>query len=354
MATKEDVMKVLGTIDDPELKRSFTELEMVNSVDIDGGTVKVGLTLTVPTCPLKDKIADDIKAGVLALNGVNKVIVDFGVMTAEQREKLRQKLGHSSKGTPKNRKELTFAKRYIAVASGKGGVGKSTITINLACAMARHETKVGLMDADVYGFSIPRMTGLTSQPTVIDDKIVPPRIGDNIQVVSMGLFVEEDEPVIWRGPMVHKMINQFLADVMWDPLDYFFMDLPPGTGDVTITIAQALPKAELLIVTTPQATATHVAGRVAKLAEKTDIRVLGVIENMSYFEHDGTKEYIFGKDGGKKLADTLKVPFLGEVPLMTSLREGADDGKPVAIHGSKDQVRLFHEIANTVANTKPS
>ncbi|MFH1686253.1 MAG: Mrp/NBP35 family ATP-binding protein [bacterium] len=354
MATKEAVMEVLGTIDDPELKRPLTELDMVNNVEIDGGTVNVGITLTVPGCPLKAKIAEDVKTGVAALEGVKEVTVEFGVMTEEQRERLREKLGHGSKGAPKERQELSFAKRYIGVASGKGGVGKSTVTTNLACAMMRLGHKVGLMDADVYGFSIPRMVGLETPPTVIDDKIVPPRIGDSMQVVSMGLFVKEDEPVVWRGPMVHKMINQFLADVLWDPLDYFFMDLPPGTGDVTITIAQAIPAAELLVVTTPQATATHVAGRVAKLAEKTDIRVLGVVENMAYFEHDGKREYIFGRDGGKKLADVLGVPFLGEIPLMTSLCEGSDNGKPVAIHGTDDQVRLFEQLAAKVVNTKPS
>lgn len=350
MLTKDSVLEVLGTIDDPELKRPFTELDMVKHVKIDGGAVNVGITLTVPGCPLKEKIANDVKEGVAKLDGVTDVEVEFDVMTEQQREKLRQTLGHAT-GQGEQPK-LEFAKRFIAVASGKGGVGKSTITTNLACAMTRLNQKVGLMDADVYGFSIPHMLGLTGTATAIDDKIVPPRAENDMQVMSMGLFADEDEPVVWRGPMLHKMINQFLADVMWDQLDYFFMDLPPGTGDVTITIAQALPAAEILVVTTPQATATHVAGRVAKLAEKTDLSVVGVIENMAYFEHDGHKEYIFGQDGGKRLADSLKVPFLGEIPLMTSLREGADQGKPVAVHGSDEQIKLFETIATNVKATE--
>jgi ATP-binding protein involved in chromosome partitioning len=212
--------------------------------------------------------------------------------------------------------------------------------------------KVGLLDADVYGFSIPRMLGVHGQPTIIDDKIVPLRKGDNLQVVSMGFFVNEDDPVIWRGPMLHKAINQFLTDVMWDDLDYLFLDLPPGTGDVTLTIAQAIPAAELLVVTTPQATATHVAGRVAKLAERTHLRVIGVIENMAYFETNGQREYIFGKNGGKELAKRLGVDLLGEIPLQVSIREGADSGRPAALSGDASQIKLFEEIARAIEQTE--
>ena len=348
MANKEAVMNVLSKIEDPELRRPLTDLDMVRRIEIDGGTVNVGIALTVPGCPLKAKIAEDVKAGVGALDGVRQVNVEFDVMNEQERENLRAKLGHGTKAVPEARNELTFAKRYIAVASGKGGVGKSTVTVNLACAMTRLGAKVGLLDADVYGFSIPHMLGLQGEPTIIDDKIVPPRLNENLQAVSMGFFVHEDEPVVWRGPMVHKMINQFLADVMWDRLDFLFMDLPPGTGDVTITIAQALPAAELLVVTTPQGTATHVAGRVAKLAEKTKLKVLGVIENMAYFEHDGKREYVFGRDGGKDLAKVLKVPLLGEIPLLTSLREASDAGRPAALHGSREQIELFETIARNL------
>jgi ATP-binding protein involved in chromosome partitioning len=211
--------------------------------------------------------------------------------------------------------------------------------------------KVGLLDADVYGFSIPRMLGVHGQPTMLDDKIIPLRKGDNLQVVSMGFFVNEDDPVIWRGPLLHKAINQFLTDVMWDDLDYLFLDLPPGTGDVTLTIAQAIPAAELLVVTTPQATATHVAGRVAKLAERTHLRVIGVIENMAYFESGGQREYIFGKNGGKELAKRLGVELLGEIPLQISIREGADSGQPVAVLGDDSQIKLFEDIAKAIERT---
>lgn len=353
MLTKEVVLHILSGINDPELKRPLTDLDMVKSVDIKGGLVTIGITLTVPGCPLKDKITSDITSAVSLIPGVEHVSVVFDVMTDTQRAKLREKLGMGQKtaspGTGRAPVSvINYADRFIAVASGKGGVGKSTITTNIACALARLGKKVGLLDADVYGFSIPRMLGVHGQPTVIDDKIVPLRKGKNLQVVSMGFFVNEDDPVLWRGPMLHKAVNQFLADVMWDQLDYMILDLPPGTGDVTLTIAQAIPMAELLVVTTPQPTAFHVAGRVARLAEKTNLKVIGVLENMSYFEQNGKREYLFGKDGGKELAKQLKTKFLGEIPLMTSIREGADTGKPVAIDGTKEQISLFEQIATTL------
>ncbi len=351
MVTKDAVMEVLGGINDPELGKPFTELDMVKSVEIDGGTVTVAITLTVPGCPLKKRITDDIVNGVRAIEGVEIVKVEFDVMTDEQRNKLKEKLGMSSVPGAEPR-PVDFAKRFIAVSSGKGGVGKSTVTANLAVALAKMGKKVGLLDADVYGFSIPRMLGVSGEPTGIDDKLIPLRRGDNLQVVSMGFFVNEDEPVIWRGPLLHKAINQFISDVMWDDLDYLFLDLPPGTGDVTLTIAQAIPTAELLVVTTPQATATHVAGRVAKLAERTKMKVIGVVENMAYYDHDGQRDYIFGKDGGKELAKRLGVDILGEIPLMTSIREGADAGKPVADHGDEFQMNTFRDIAQKIESMK--
>ncbi len=348
MPTKEAVMEILSKIDDPELRRSLTELDMVKFVNIDNGNVTVGISLTVPECPMKDKIVQDVTKGVGALEGVQSVKVEFDAMTPEQREALKQKLGHGSKSAPSQVNMEKVARRFIAVASGKGGVGKSTVTANLATALARRGHKVGLLDADVYGFSIPRMLGIEGQPTAIDNKIVPLRNSDNIQVVSMGFFVGADEPVIWRGPLLHKAITQFLTDVLWDNLDFLLLDLPPGTGDVTITIAQAVPNTELLVVTTPQAAATNVAGRVAKMAEKTKLKVIGVIENMAYYENNGKKDYIFGKDGGKELAKKLNVPLLGEIPLMTSIREGSDSGKPVAAAGTPEQVKLFEEIAKAL------
>jgi len=345
MVSQEQVMHVLSGIEDPELKRPLTELDMVKSVQIDGGAVTVVISLTVPGCPMKEKISGDVVAGVRLVPDVESVEVKFDVMTDEQREALKRKLGLSG---AEGETIVNFAKRFIAVSSGKGGVGKSTVTVNLAAALTRMGKKVGLLDADVYGFSIPRMLGVHGQPTAIDDKLVPLRRWDSLQVVSMGFFVSEDEPVIWRGPLLHKAINQFLTDVAWDQLDYLFLDLPPGTGDVTITIAQAIPAAELLVVTTPQATATHVAGRVAKLAEKTNLKVIGVIENMAYYEHGDQRDYIFGKDGGKDLAKKLGVTLLGEIPLDTSIREGADTGRPVSMDGNADQVALFEKMARAL------
>jgi ATP-binding protein involved in chromosome partitioning len=347
MVSKEAVMHVLSGIDDPELRKPLTELDMIKFVNIDGGQVTVGITLTVPGCPLKARIVEDVENGLKLIEGVEAVKVEFDVMTDEQRAKLREKLGMGKQPGPAGTPIVNFAKRFIAVSSGKGGVGKSTVTSNLAVALARMGKKVGLLDADVYGFSIPRMLGMNGQPTIIDDKIIPLRRGE-MQVVSMGFFIDEDEPVIWRGPLLHKAINQFISDVMWDELDYLFLDLPPGTGDVTLTIAQAIPAAELLVVTTPQATATHVAGRVAKLAAKTNLKVVGVIENMAYYENNGKRDYIFGQDGGKKLAEKLGVKLLGEIPLLTSIREGADAGKPVADCGSKQEIDVFAQIARNL------
>lgn len=353
MLTKEAVMHVLSGIDDPELKKPLTELGMVKFVNIADGDVTVGITLTSPECPLKQKIIDDVTKGVSNIPEVESVKVEFDAMTDEQREALRQKLGYGTKESPSTIDIGNIARRFIAVASGKGGVGKSTVTANLAAALARLGRQVGVLDADVYGFSIPHMLGVHGQPTAIDNKIVPLRKGDNIQVVSMGFFVNPDEPVIWRGPLLHKAITQFLTDVMWIDLDYLLLDLPPGTGDVTITIAQAIPATELLVVTTPQSAATSVAGRVAKMAEKTKLKVIGVIENMAYYENKGEKDYIFGKDGGKDLAKHLNVPLLGEIPLMTSIREGADTGRPVATDGTPEQVALFETIAQSIVQMNP-
>jgi ATP-binding protein involved in chromosome partitioning len=348
MLTKEKVMEVLSGIDDPELRKPLTELDMVKFVNIDGGQVTIGISLTVPGCPLKHRITDDVATGVKQIEGVESVAVEFDVMTDQQRERLKEKLGMAGQPARQAAYVANIAKRFIAVSSGKGGVGKSTITVNLAAALARMGRRVGLLDADVYGFSIPHMLGVEGQPTVIDDKIVPLRKGNNIQVVSMGFFVGIDEPVVWRGPLLHKAISQFLTEAMWDNLDYLFLDMPPGTGDVTLTIAQTIPSAELLVVTTPQATATHVAGRVALLAEKTQLKVLGVIENMAYFESNGQREYIFGRHGGQKLAERLGVPLLGEIPLLTSIREASDVGKQVSIEGSDLEIATFENIARTI------
>ncbi len=347
MIDKQTIMQVLSKIKDPELKRSFTELDMVKFVDIEGNNIRIGISLT-GGCPFKEKIAEEITKKVEELEGVETVKVEFDEMSKEQLARLKEKLGVGQSRPDDTALIAKIAKRFIAVSSGKGGVGKSTITANLASALARLGFQVGVLDADVYGFSIPRMLGVDGVPKAFDDKIIPLRKGDNLQIISMGFFISEDEPVIWRGPLLHKAISQFISDVMWENLDFLLLDLPPGTGDVTITIAQAIPSAELLVVTTPQATATNVASRVAKMADKTKLNVIGVIENMAYYDNNGRKDYIFGKDGGKNLAAKLNVAFLGEIPLITSIREGADAGKPVASEGTEQEIKLFEGIAQAI------
>ncbi len=352
MADKNKIMEALGTVYDPELRRPLTELDMVKSVDIDGAKVKIEVTLTVPGCPLKKTISDDVASKVGALEGVDSVEVTFGVMTDEQRKNIAQKLyGKDHKAVNEGANVAgDIAKRVIAVSSGKGGVGKSTVTANLASALKRLGFKVGILDADVYGFSIPRIMGVEGKPVIIDDHIVPLQ-RDGIQIMSMGFFIDEDQPVVWRGPMLHKAITQFISDVYWDQLDYLLIDLPPGTGDVSITISQALPKAEILVVTTPQPVASHTAGRVAKMAEKTKLSVLGVVENMSYYEVNGTRDYIFGQGGGKRLAETLGVAFFGEIPIRTEIREGADIGAPVALNEGSASADYYLRIAKKLVET---
>ncbi|MFH2037369.1 MAG: Mrp/NBP35 family ATP-binding protein [Candidatus Zixiibacteriota bacterium] len=348
MIDKNEIMKILGTVEDPELRRPLTDLDMIKKVEIDGGKVEIEITLTIPGCPLKNKISKDVTSAVEQLEGVDSVAITFGAMTPEQKKNLAKKMyGKDHKKDSPEGEEANvagdFAKRVIAVSSGKGGVGKSTVTSNLAAALAKQGYKVGVMDADVYGFSIPRILGVKGEPVQIDDHLVP-LVAHGIQVMSIGFFASEDQPVIWRGPLLHKAVKQFISDVLWDQLDYLLIDLPPGTGDITLTIAQQLPKAEMLVVTTPQPVASHTAGRVAKLAEKTKLSVLGVIENMAYYENNGHRDYIFGKDGGKDLAKALGVPFLGEIPIKTEIREGADLGQPMAFSEYDDIAQYYLDI----------
>ncbi len=353
MADKNDVMQVLKQIEDPELRKPLTDLDMIKSVEINNGRVSVDVLLTVPGCPLKKKITDDITEKVGKLDGVKKVEVNLGVMSDEQRKGLAAKIYGKDhrQAAPVSEKPTPiagdFAKRVIGIASGKGGVGKSTITANLALAFSRLGKKVGILDADVYGFSIPRILGVSGQPTSIDNYIVPHR-KDNIQIMSIGFFVDESTPVIWRGPLLHKTINQFIYDVYWDKLDYLLIDLPPGTGDVTISIAQALPKAEMLVVTTPQPVASHTAGRVAGMAKQTNLAVLGVVENMSYYETNGHREYIFGKNGGHELAEALEVPFLGEIPIKTEIRKAADAGDTRALSENKEIAEYYDHVVKKI------
>lgn len=333
--TREQVLNSLRDVRDPELHKSIVELEMVKDVAVRDGVVRVDALLTIGGCPLRETIIDSIRAKVAALPGVKGVEVNLGVMNAEQREALVSRLrGDGTPRAPSSFLGPSSPTRIIAVASGKGGVGKSTVTVNLAAALARAGARVGVLDADVYGFSIPRMLGVHGRPTMIDQMLIPLEV-EGIRVISIGfLLPSEEEAVIWRGPLLHKTLTTFINEVHWGPdLDYLFIDLPPGTGDVSITIAQTLPQSYILLVTTPQVAAAQVARRAARMAEKVNMELVGVIENMSYFLPGPGAEpvYVFGRGGGAALAKELGVPLLGEIPLDQAVREGGDDGRPVVV-----------------------
>jgi ATP-binding protein involved in chromosome partitioning len=335
--TLESVNAALATVRDPEIRRPITELDMVKSVDIDGGDVAVGVWLTVAACPMRDRLTTDVQTAVGAVPGVANVSVELDVMSPEQRAALKEKLQGPAAG-----KEVPFARagsltRIYAVASGKGGVGKSSVTVNLAAAMAAEGLAVGVVDADVYGFSVPRMLGVDRPPTRVDDMILPP-VAHDVKVISIGMFVPGNQPVVWRGPMLHRALEQFLTDVFWGDLDVLLLDLPPGTGDIAISTAQLLPGAEILVVTTPQQAAAEVAERAGAIALQTKQQIVGVVENMSWLEQpDGSRLELFGSGGGQRVADSLSravgapVPLLGQVPIDVSLREGGDQGQPVVL-----------------------
>ncbi|MCL2090917.1 MAG: Mrp/NBP35 family ATP-binding protein [Micrococcales bacterium] len=337
MALTDDVRTALAGVIDPEIRRPITDLGMVRSVEVDDGVVRVGIDLTVPGCPMKDTLTAEVRAAVAAVEGVREVVVDLGAMSDEQRAQLRNQL-RGDAGEP----VVPFAQpgsttQVVAVASGKGGVGKSSVTANLAVALAARGLAVGVVDADIHGFSIPRMLGVNQLPTRVDDMLIPPVV-HGVKVVSIGMFVPPGQPVAWRGPIVHRALQQFLADVFWGDLDVLLLDLPPGTGDVAISVAQLLPTSRLLVVTTPQPAAAEVAERAGALAVQTHQDVVGVLENMSWLPlPDGTRMELFGSGGGQRVADglttTLGTPvrLLGQVPLDTALREAGDDGTPVVL-----------------------
>ena len=336
--SSDELHAALETVIDPEIRKPVTELDMVESVVADEeGHVAVTILLTVAACPLKDKLTTDTTAALSRVDGVTGVTVTLGVMSDEQRGELKTKL----RGGVAER-EVPFARpgsltRVYAVASGKGGVGKSSVTANLAASLAQQGLRVGVVDADIYGFSIPRMLGVEGRPTQVDDMILPP-LSHDVKVISIGMFVPGNQPVVWRGPMLHRALQQFLADVFWGDLDVLLLDLPPGTGDIAISTAQLVPGAEILVVTTPQQAAAEVAERAGAIALQTHQRVTGVIENMSWLElPDGTRQEIFGSGGGRQVAESLtraigaEVPLLGQIPLDTRLRIGADQGMPVVL-----------------------
>lgn len=340
MTTPSDsaLLAALATVIDPELRRPITELGMVASVAaFDDGRVQALIRLTIAGCPLRETITRDVSAALSKLDGVTDVIVDLTVMTAEQRAELKERLkgGAAERGIPFN--DENSLTRVYAVASGKGGVGKSSVTVNLACALAAKGLRVGIVDADIYGFSVPGLMGITQSPTRVDEMILPP-VAHDVKVISIGMFVAGNQPVAWRGPMLHRALEQFLGDVYFGDLDILLLDLPPGTGDIAISVAQLLPKAEILVVTTPQAAAADVAERAGAIAVQTGQKVAGVIENMSFLTlPDGSTMELFGSGGGeilaKRLSQTVNSPveLLGQIPLDVALREGGDSGLPIVL-----------------------
>ncbi|GAA3311576.1 Mrp/NBP35 family ATP-binding protein [Arthrobacter ramosus] len=328
----------LATVIDPELRRPITELGMLDSVEASpDGTVRVAVLLTIAGCPLRETITADATAALTRVPGVTGVEVELKVMTQPQRDALKEQLrgAGGQRGIPFN--EPGSLTKVFAVASGKGGVGKSSVTVNLACALAAQGLRVGIVDADVHGFSVPALMGITQQPTRVDDMILPP-VAFGVKVISIGMFVSGNKAVAWRGPMLHRALEQFLTDVYFGDLDALFLDLPPGTGDIAISVAQLLPKAEILVVTTPQAAAADVAERAGTIATQTGQKLAGVVENMSFLEMpDGGRMELFGSGGGLVLAERLSaavgtdVPLLGQIPLDIRLREGGDAGRPVVL-----------------------
>jgi ATP-binding protein involved in chromosome partitioning len=330
MPTKETILEALKVVIDPELRRDIVELGMVRSIDVrDGGVVDVTVSLTTPGCPIKNHFQTGVAAAVRDVEGVAHVNVGFDVLTDAEKSGLQRKLGRPG-GLPEG--ALAGVANVICVGSGKGGVGKSSLTANLAAALAAQGKRVGVLDADVWGYSIPRMLGLGGQrPKVSAERKILPLESHGLKVMSIGFFIKEDEAVVWRGPMLHKALTQFLEDVAWGTLDYLLIDLPPGTGDVSMTLAQLLPEAQFVIVTTPQDTAQKVARRSAEMADKVKLEIAGVIENMAGFTApDGRRYPIFGEGGGQALADELEVPLLASVPLTMPLREQSDAGVPLA------------------------
>ncbi|MBY6350668.1 Mrp/NBP35 family ATP-binding protein [Rhodococcoides corynebacterioides] len=352
-----DVRSALARVNDPEIRKPITELGMVKSVAVgDDGSVDVGIYLTTAGCPMKTEISDRVRTAVADVAGVGEIRVELDVMNDEQRTELRKSLrGDSAEPV------IPFAQpgsltRVYAVASGKGGVGKSSVTVNLAAAMAAKGLSVGVLDADIYGHSVPRMLGTDARPTQVERMIMPP-VAHEVKMISIAQFTQGNTPVVWRGPMLHRALQQFLADVFWGDLDILLLDLPPGTGDVAISVAQLIPGAEILVVTTPQQAAAEVAERAGAIALQTRQRVVGVVENMSWLElPDGTRMDVFGTGGGQAVADRLttavgaKVPLLGQIPLDTAVREGGDEGVPIVLGAPETPAaRALTEVAEKLS-----
>ena len=360
----EQLIDALRPVQDPELNRSIVDLGMVRDVQIQpSGAVSLTVVLTIAGCPLRNEIQTRVNTALRSLDGVKDVALNFGVMNDEERAKVRELVhgnpaatagSNPAQGHSEGRK-ISFAQpgsktRSILISSGKGGVGKSSVTTNLAVALAAAGYKVGVVDADIYGYSIPRMLGTDRDPVMIDNMLLPPEAW-GVRCISIGYFVPEGQAVVWRGPMLHKALEQFLTDVYWDEPDFLLIDMPPGTGDIALSLSQYLPRAEVLVVTTPQAAAQKVARLSAAMAAKVNLPVRGIIENMSWFIGEGGQRYeLFGSGGGQLLADELKVPLLAQIPLVEMLREGGDTGKPIAAVAPESEVGLiFAQLAKRIA-----
>jgi ATP-binding protein involved in chromosome partitioning len=357
LVTEDQVRQALRNVLDPEIGKPIEDIGMLQGIEVNDGSVRVHVLITIEGCPLKDRITSDVTNALQPL-GVERVDVELSPMSEQQRAELVTRLRGSAAAAPQQQRQFFVGTdtTVIAVASGKGGVGKSSITVNLACALAAEGHRVGVLDADVWGFSVPRMIGVTGQPVGFNNMILPLE-SHGVKVISMGFFVPEETPVIWRGPMLHKAIEQFLGDVYWGELDFLLADLPPGTGDVSISLASFLPGASMLVVTTPQEAARKVAERAGKMAERTNLRPLGVIENMSWFAcpHCGERTSIFGAGGGQEAADTLGVPLLAQVPLMPDLRQGGDEGRPIVVTDPDSPAgQALRDAARRVAQTTRS
>jgi ATP-binding protein involved in chromosome partitioning len=337
--TRDAILTALANVIDPELQRPVTELDMVRDLEIENGMVSVTIVLTIAGCPLRDSFERQVEQAFANVPGVRGFSLSFGVMTPEERQALTTKLRG---GAPQRDNVIRLPRdcRVIAVASGKGGVGKSSLTANLGVAFSGLGRRVGILDADIYGHSIPHILGIHQRPVAVDEMIVPP-VKDGLKLMSIGFFLEDNAPVMWRGPMLHRALEQFLTDVHWGEIDVLVVDMPPGTGDVSISLGQLLPRAEVVVVTTPQRLAQEVASRAAAMARKTNMRLLGVVENM-------TGE-VFGSGGGASLAAELDVPLLGRVPLDPLLREQGDEGVPiVAAHPEAESAQSIIAIADTI------
>ena len=374
--SESQVIEALRPVLDPEIGKSIVELEMVRSVTVDGGLVTVLVALTVAGCPMKAEIESRVQAAVGPLEGVEQVKVDLTVMTPEELSALRTKVGggpaaghdhggHTfAQGRGGEAPEISFNRtgsttRILAITSGKGGVGKSSVTVNLAVALAKLGHDVAVLDADIYGFSIPKMLGADVQPTVLDEeeKLLLPVAAHGLRIISAGNFIPDDQAMIWRGPMLHQMLREFLTRVVWGDPDFLVVDMPPGTGDIALSVAQYLPGAEVYVVTTPQPAAQRVAQRSALMArnEKINQPVMGIIENMSWFTgDDGTRYRLFGEGGGQELADDLEVPLIAQVPLVPELRAGGDAGLPITITDPTSEVAaIFEAIAKRIESNPP-